>query len=77
LFIAMELLEGEALAERLRWGALSVSEAMPIGLGVLPGAMAGSRLLVGAKIRRLRLVFSIVVAVLGFEMLYKGLTGRL
>jgi eukaryotic-like serine/threonine-protein kinase len=35
LFIAMELLEGEPLGERLRRGALSVSEAMPIGLQML------------------------------------------
>ncbi len=61
----------------LRRGYIDPGLAMPIVLGVLPGAMAGSRMLVGAKIRRLRLVFSIVVAVLGFEMLYKGLTGRL
>ena len=61
----------------LRRGYIDPGLAMPIVLGVLPGAMAGSRVLVGAKIRRLRLVFSIVVAVLGFEMLYKGLTGRL
>lgn len=61
----------------LRRGYIDPGLAMPIVLGVLPGAMAGSRVLVGARIRRLRLVFSIVVAVLGFEMLYKGLTGRL
>jgi non-specific serine/threonine protein kinase len=35
LFIAMELLEGEALGERLRRGPLSVSDALPIGLGIL------------------------------------------
>jgi serine/threonine protein kinase/tetratricopeptide (TPR) repeat protein len=35
LFIAMELLEGEALGERLRRGALSLSEVLPIGLGIL------------------------------------------
>ncbi len=35
LFIAMELLEGESLADRLRRGGLSVSEALPIALGVL------------------------------------------
>src|SRR5262245_41846510 len=39
LFIAMELLEGEPLAERLRQGAFSVSETVPIGLGML-GALA-------------------------------------
>src|SRR4029077_261946 len=30
LFIAMELLEGEGLAERLRGGALSLAESVPI-----------------------------------------------
>ena len=29
------LLEGEALAERLHAGTLSVSETMPVGLGML------------------------------------------
>ena len=40
LFIAMELLEGEALAERLRRGPLSVAETMPIGLGMLAALSA-------------------------------------
>lgn len=40
LFIAMELLEGEALADRLRRGPLSVAEAVPIGLGVLAALSA-------------------------------------
>ena len=40
LFIAMELLEGEALADRLRRGALSVADAMPIGLGMLAALSA-------------------------------------
>ena len=35
LFIAMELLEGEALGERLRRGPFNVSETIPIGLGIL------------------------------------------
>jgi serine/threonine protein kinase/tetratricopeptide (TPR) repeat protein len=34
-FIAMELLEGESLAERIRRGPLAVAEAVPIGLGIL------------------------------------------
>ena len=36
----MELLEGEALAERLRRGPLSASEAVPIGLGMLAALSA-------------------------------------
>jgi serine/threonine protein kinase/tetratricopeptide (TPR) repeat protein len=35
LFIAMELLEGEPLVERLRRGPLSVSEALPVGFEIL------------------------------------------
>ena len=40
LFIAMELLEGEPLSERLRRGALSVAEALPIALGILAALQA-------------------------------------
>ena len=40
LFIAMELLEGEALSERLRRGPLSVSETVPVGLGILAALSA-------------------------------------
>jgi TolB-like protein len=40
VFIAMELLEGEVLAERLRRGPLSASEAVPAGLGILAALTA-------------------------------------
>jgi serine/threonine protein kinase/tetratricopeptide (TPR) repeat protein len=40
VFIAMELLDGEALAARLDRGALTAAEAMPIGLGVLAALAA-------------------------------------
>jgi eukaryotic-like serine/threonine-protein kinase len=40
LFIAMELLEGEVLAERLHRGALSVAESMPVALGMLAALSA-------------------------------------
>ena len=40
LFIAMELLEGEALADRLQRGPLSVSAAVPIGLEILSALSA-------------------------------------
>src|SRR5262245_49372604 len=37
LFIVMELLEGESLAQRLRCGPLAVEEAISVGLGILSG----------------------------------------
>lgn len=40
LFIAMELLDGESLADRLRSGPMSVSQAVPVGLGVLAALAA-------------------------------------
>src|SRR5688572_6105619 len=40
LFIAMELLEGEPLSERLRRGPLSVAETVPLGLGMLAALQA-------------------------------------
>jgi eukaryotic-like serine/threonine-protein kinase len=40
LFIAMELLEGEALSDRLRRGPMKVSEAISIGLEVLAALSA-------------------------------------
>ena len=43
LFIAMELLEGESLADRLGRGALDASEAIPIGLGHPRRALRAAR----------------------------------
>ena len=40
LFIAMELLEGEVLADRLRRGPLSAADTVPIGLDVLAALSA-------------------------------------
>jgi eukaryotic-like serine/threonine-protein kinase len=40
VFLAMELLEGEALAARLERGALTAAEAMPISLGMLSALAA-------------------------------------
>jgi TolB-like protein/tetratricopeptide (TPR) repeat protein len=40
LFIAMELLDGEVLSERVRRGPLTPAEALPIGLGMLDALAA-------------------------------------
>jgi uncharacterized membrane protein YfcA len=50
---------------------------MPVMLGVLAGSLVGTRILVKAETKMLRLVFSVVIVLLGIEMLYKGLAGRL
>jgi uncharacterized protein len=61
----------------LHRGYIDPALALPVMLGVLGGAMFGSRVLPGAKVRTLRLVFAIVVVFLALEMLYKGTTGAL
>jgi len=51
--------------------------SMPVMLGVLGGSMVGAGILVKAETKWLRLVFSTVIVLLGIEMLYKGLSGRI
>jgi uncharacterized membrane protein YfcA len=58
-------------------GYIDPGLAMPVMLGVLAGSLAGSRILLGAKPRALRLVFAAVVGVLAIEMIYNGLAGRI
>ncbi len=61
----------------LNRGYIDPGLAMPVMLGVLAGSLLGARLLPGAKIRPLRIVFAIVVFALGIEMIYNGFTGRI
>ena len=58
-------------------GYIDPGLAMPVMLGVLAGALAGTRILLGAKTRVLRIVFGVVVAGLGIEMIYNGFAGRI
>jgi hypothetical protein len=58
-------------------GYIDPGLAMPIVLGVLAGSLLGTRVLVKADTTWLRRVFSLVIALLGIEMLYKGLSGRI
>ena len=51
--------------------------SMPVMLGVLAGSLLGSRILVKAETKSLRLIFSLVILVLGLQMLYKGIWGRI
>ncbi len=51
--------------------------AMPVMLGVLAGSLIGARILMRARVRSLKILFSIVIVALGFEMVYSGLTGKI
>jgi uncharacterized membrane protein YfcA len=42
-------------------------------LGVLLGSILGARVLVGARVLLLRLLFALVLFVLGAQMIYHGL----
>jgi uncharacterized membrane protein YfcA len=58
-------------------GYISPGLAMPVMLGVLGGSMAGSKILVHAEVKVLRLVFAVVIVALGLEMIFNSITGRL
>ena len=51
--------------------------AMPVVLGVLAGATLGARVLATTRSAALRMIFAVVVGVLGVEMIINGLHGRL
>lgn len=51
--------------------------AMPVMLGVLAGSLAGSKLLIRARVRTLRLLFSLVIVALGAEMIWNSIAGKL
>jgi uncharacterized membrane protein YfcA len=60
----------------LNRGYIDPGLAMPVMLGVLPGAMLATVFLKSAKSGILRKVFAVVVVVLAVEMIYNGLAGR-
>jgi uncharacterized membrane protein YfcA len=60
----------------LRRGYIDPGLSMPVMLGVLAGSLLGARVLVTAKTRLLRRVFSGVIFALALEMIYEGLRGN-
>ena len=58
-------------------GFVDPALSMPVMLGVLAGSFLGSRVLVRARVKVLRMVFACVIVVLGIEMIYNGFSGRL
>jgi uncharacterized protein len=61
----------------LNRGYVDPGLAMPVMLGVLAGSLLGVRILMRAETNVLRLVFSVVIVVLGAQMMYKGITGTI
>lgn len=60
----------------LNRGYIDPGLAMPVMLGVLAGSLLGARLLAGARVMVLRVVFSVVITLLGVEMIFNGLGGK-
>ena len=58
-------------------GYIDPGLAMPVMLGVLAGSLTGARVLAGAQVRVLRVVFAVVIGALAIEMIYSGFTGRI
>lgn len=61
----------------LHRGYVEPGLAMPVMLGVLAGSLLGAHVLIRAQSSALRVVFSVVIALMGAEMIYKGLAGKL
>jgi uncharacterized membrane protein YfcA len=57
----------------LKKGYIDPGLSMPVMLGVLVGAFAGSRILTRAKVSQLKKVFAAVIALLAIEMIYNGI----
>ena len=60
----------------LNRGYIDPGVAMPVMLGVLVGSVIGTRVLARVRTKYLRWVFSVVIVVLGMEMVYKAVTGQ-
>ena len=46
-------------------------------LGVLAGSLVGTRILFQAETKWLRLTFSIIILLLGVQMIYNGVAGKI
>jgi uncharacterized protein len=58
-------------------GYIDPRVAMPVMLGVLGGAVLGTKVLVRARVKTLRIVFGSVILLLAVEMILNGIRGRI
>lgn len=61
----------------LRRGYIHPGLAFPVMLGVLGGSLLGARILVGARVAVLRMIFTLVILALGVEMIVNSWMGKL
>ncbi|MDD5045306.1 MAG: sulfite exporter TauE/SafE family protein [Candidatus Omnitrophica bacterium] len=59
----------------LKKGYIDPGLTMPVMLGVLLGASIGAHFLFGAKTKKLRTLFSVIIVILAIEMIYSGIKG--
>ena len=57
-------------------GYIDPRVAMPVMLGVLGGAFLGTKVLVHARVKTLRIIFGSVILLLAIEMIMNGILGR-
>jgi uncharacterized protein len=57
----------------LSHGFIRPSIAMPVMLGVLVGSLLGARVLMKVRSHMLRIVFGVVILLMGIEMIYDGI----
>lgn len=61
----------------LQKGYINPSLCMPVVIGVLIGAIAGSKILLKTDTSKLRFGFSIFILLVALDMIYKGITGQI
>lgn len=61
----------------LERGYINPGLAMPVVLGVIAGAFTGSKILVKAETKGLRILFAIVITFLAIQMIYNGMAGKI
>ncbi|MGI4728928.1 MAG: sulfite exporter TauE/SafE family protein [Janthinobacterium lividum] len=61
----------------LQRGYIDPGLSMPVMLGVVLGAITGSKILVKAKAKSLKIIFAVVISALAIQMIYKGFTGHI
>ena len=61
----------------LQNGYIHAGLCMPVVIGVLIGAIGGSKILLQANTAKLRFGFSIFILIIALDMIYKGISGQI